>query len=112
MTTPVPKEISQLLTHWSEGDEREFKRAIELNPNNVSAHHWYSHYLVLQDRLDESLAESLRALALDPLDVGMNFHLGFHYRAARQYEQAVAQLQKTLGMNRNHSGAHGILGTV
>jgi tetratricopeptide (TPR) repeat protein len=61
-------------------------------------------------RFEESLAESQRALALDPLDVAMNFHLGFHYIFARQYDQAIAQLQKTLEMSRNSEGAHGILG--
>ncbi|MFN0120213.1 MAG: protein kinase domain-containing protein [Blastocatellia bacterium] len=92
--------------------EREFKRAIALNPNYVVAHHYYAHYLVLMGRLEESLTESQRALALDPLDVAMNFHLGWYYYQARQYDQAVAQLQKTLTMNQNHSGAHGILGQV
>lgn len=92
--------------------EREFKRAIALNPNYVNARHWYSHYLISMGRFEESLAESQRALALDPLDVAMNFHLGWHYFHARQYDQAIAQLQKTLEMNRNSDSAHGILGLV
>jgi tetratricopeptide (TPR) repeat protein len=91
--------------------EREFKRAIALNPNYVVAHHMYSHYLISVGRFEESLAESRRALALDPLDVAMNFHLGFHYFNARQYDQAVAQLQKTLGM-KQHPEALAILGMV
>ncbi len=105
-----------LIAHSYEWDwssvEREFKRAIALNPNYVVAHHFYAHYLVLMGRLEEALAESQRALALDPLDVAMNFHLGWYYYQARQYDQAVVQLQKTLAMNRNHNGAHGILGHV
>jgi len=92
--------------------EREFKRAIALKPDCVPAHHWYSHLLISQGRFDESLAESLHALALDPLDVAMNFHLGFHYWNARQYDQARAQLEKTLTMDPNHHETHGILGAT
>jgi TolB-like protein/DNA-binding winged helix-turn-helix (wHTH) protein/Flp pilus assembly protein TadD len=92
--------------------EREFKRAIALKPDFVPAHHWYSHVLISQGRFDESLAESLQALALDPLDVAMNFHLGFHYWNARQYDQASAQLEKTLTMDPNHHETHGILSLV
>ncbi|MFN0122414.1 MAG: protein kinase domain-containing protein [Blastocatellia bacterium] len=105
-----------MIAHSYEWDwnsvEREFKRAVALNPNYVVAHHFYAHYLLLMGRLEEALAESQRALALDPLDVAMNFHLGWYYYQARQYDQAEAQFQKTLAMNRNHSGAHGILGQV
>ncbi len=74
--------------------EREFQRAIALNPNDVNAHHQYSHYFIIMGRFDESLAESQRALALDPLDVGIIYHLGYHYYNARQYDQAIVQLQK------------------
>lgn len=90
--------------------EREFKRTQALSPNSAPALHFYSHYLVLMGRFDESLAVSLRALGLDPLDIGMNLHLGFHYYNARQPAQAVAQLQKTLAMSPGHPEAHGILG--
>jgi TolB-like protein/Tfp pilus assembly protein PilF len=96
---------------WA-GAERELKRAIALKPDFVPAHHWYSHVLISQGRFDESLAESLHALALDPLDVAMNFHLGFHYWNARQYDQASAQLEKTLTMDPNHHETHGILSLV
>ena len=96
---------------WT-GAEREFRRAIALKPDSVPAHHWYSHVLISQGRVDESLAESLQALALDPLNVAMNFHLGFHYWNARQYDQASAQLEKTLTMDPNHHETHGILSLV
>ncbi len=92
--------------------EREFQRAIALNPNYVNAHHMYSHYFIYQGRFAESLAESERALALDPLDVAINFHLGLHYFFARQYAQAIKQLQKTLDIDRNYAEAHVILGLV
>ena len=102
-----------MLQEWDwNAAERELKRAIALNPNDVDAHHWYSHYLIYLGRFEESLVESERALALDPLDVGMNYHLGFHYFNAHQYDQAIAQLQKALDMNPNHSDAHSVLGLV
>jgi tetratricopeptide (TPR) repeat protein len=92
--------------------EREFKRAIALNPDFLPAQHVYSHLLVALGRFDESLTVSLRGLALDPLDIPMNYHLGWHYWHARQLELARAQLEKTLTMNPNHSDANGILGLV
>jgi TolB-like protein/DNA-binding winged helix-turn-helix (wHTH) protein/Tfp pilus assembly protein PilF len=96
---------------WS-GAERSFTRAIALDPNDASAHHWYSHYLIATGRFDESLAESRRALALDPLDVPMNAHLGFHFLHARQYDLAVAQLRRTIEMDPSSEMAHGLLGAA
>jgi serine/threonine-protein kinase len=107
--------LAMIATLWEwdwNGAEREFKRAIALNPNYVDARHSYSHLLVDMGRFEESLAQSQRALALDPLDVGMNFHLGFHYYNARQYDQAKTQLQKTIGMDSKFPEAHSILGLV
>ncbi len=102
-----------MLQEWDwQTAEREFQRAVALNPNYVPALHMYSHYFIYRERFPESLAMSQRALALDPLDVGMNYHMGFHYFNARQYEQAIAALQKTLTLNRNHPLVHEVLGMV
>jgi tetratricopeptide (TPR) repeat protein len=49
---------------------------------------------------------------LDPLDVGMTFHLGFHYYLSRHYELAVTQLERTLVMNPKFAEAHSVLGLV
>jgi tetratricopeptide (TPR) repeat protein len=84
--------------------EREFKRAIELNPNDLDAHHWYSHFLMPQGRVEESLTESKRALELSPFDVLMNLHLAWHYYYARQYDQAFDQIQKTIEMDKTFVG--------
>jgi serine/threonine-protein kinase len=80
--------------------EREFKRAIELNPNNADAHHWYSHYLLGQQRIEESLTQSKRALELSPFDVLMTIHMAWHYLYARQYDQAFDQVGKAMEMDK------------
>src|ERR1700722_7847176 len=49
--------------------EAQYKRAVELNPNNAVCHHWYSHFLTAVGRIEESLSESRRCLELDPLDM-------------------------------------------
>src|SRR3989440_1087841 len=90
---------------WA-GAEREFKRAIELDPNYANAHHWYSHYLMATGRTEESLAESKRALGLDQLDLVMNVHLGWHYIYAHQYDLAIEQFRKTLEMDPNFGLTH------
>jgi TolB-like protein/DNA-binding winged helix-turn-helix (wHTH) protein/tetratricopeptide (TPR) repeat protein len=79
--------------------EKEFRRAIELDPNYTTAHHWYSHCLLPLGRTEESLAESKRALELEPLQLVVGIHLGWHYLYARQYDQAIEQFRKTLELD-------------
>ena len=76
--------------------EREFKRAVELNPNYSIAHHWYAHYLMHMGRTSESLEEAKRAKELDPLSLFINNGLARQYYLARQYDLAVTQCRKTL----------------
>jgi adenylate cyclase len=92
--------------------EREFKRAIELNPNNADAHHWYSHFLMGQGRIEESLTQSKRALELSPFDILLNVHLGWHYLYARQYDQALEQIEKTVEMDKNFAETYPFLGLI
>src|SRR6266566_2821130 len=92
------------------GAETEFKRGIELNPAYAEGHHYYSHYLIAMGRDEESLNESRRCLELEPLNLLLNVHLGWHYLYARQYDQAVNQLQKTLEMDANFAQTHRWLG--
>ena len=75
--------------------EREFRRAIELNPNYATAHHWYAEYLIALDRADDSLAEIKRARELDPLSLIINTDIGKILYYARRYDEAIAQLQET-----------------
>jgi TolB-like protein/Flp pilus assembly protein TadD len=89
---------------------KEFQRAIELNPNYATAHHWYSAYLDDVGRLDDSLTEIKRALELDPLSLIINTDLGSTYYDARRYDEAIEQLRKTLEMDPNFYSAHMRLG--
>ena len=68
-------------------------------PNYTAAHHWYSHCLLPLGRTEESLAESKRALELEPLQLVVGIHLGWHYLYARQYDQAIEQFRKTLELD-------------
>lgn len=86
--------------NWS-GAEREYQRAIELNPNYATAHQWYAEYLMYMERFDESLAEFKRAQELDPLSLVINTELGSPYLYMRQCDQAMKQYQKGLEMDPN-----------
>jgi serine/threonine protein kinase/tetratricopeptide (TPR) repeat protein len=83
------------------GAEREFKRAIELNPNYATGHHWYGDSLEAKGRLDEALEEIKRALQLDPLSLIINMALGEIFYCKREYDQAIQQYSKTLELDPN-----------
>jgi tetratricopeptide (TPR) repeat protein len=92
------------------GADREFKRAIELNPSNVEAHHMYSHYLLAMGRMEESLVESRAVLALDPLSSLGIGHFGPHYLSARQYDDAIRDLRTYLLKEPGDTDSYGLLG--
>jgi TolB-like protein/Flp pilus assembly protein TadD len=92
--------------------EREFKRAIELNPNYANAHHWYALSLMWTGRHDEALLEVTRARQLDPLLLAVNANLGFILAAARRYDEAVAECRKTVDLDPNFPLAHYRLGQI
>jgi tetratricopeptide (TPR) repeat protein len=94
------------------GAEREFRRAIELNPNYATARHWYSLYLGATRRLDEAIIEAKRAQEADPLSLVISTHAGMAFYLARRYDQAIEQLHKALEMDPNFPGAHLFLGLV
>jgi len=98
--------------HDAEAQER-FRRAIELNPGNSRAHHWYSRFLGQKGgHQTEAIAEARQALELDPLSPLINDNLGLNYYWAREYEPAISQLKKTLDIDPNFWRAHMSLGVV
>ena len=94
---------------WADA-EREYKRAIELNPNLALAHRWYAAYLRLMGRHDQAIAEISRARDLDPLSPGVNATVGYVLSSARQYDQATTALKKTIDLDPKYPYAHLFLG--
>jgi len=91
--------------------EREFKRAIELNPNYPVAHHWYAIFLsTIPGRIPEALTEIRRALDLDPTSLIINSWYGRILDVAGQLDEAVEQLKKTVELDPNFILAHYRLG--
>ena len=90
---------------WA-GSEREYRRAIELNPNDSMIHVSYSHYLQVRKRFDEALEENRRALDLAPLDILCSMHLAWLYYDSHDGEKAVAQSKRVLEMDPAFTGAY------
>jgi eukaryotic-like serine/threonine-protein kinase len=91
--------------NWGEA-EKQYRLAIEMNPNYATAHHWYGVYLSSLGRFDEALPELKKALELDPLSLIINTGLGRLYCGARRYDEAIDQLKTTLEMEPNFAEAH------
>jgi eukaryotic-like serine/threonine-protein kinase len=91
---------------------REFQRAIALNPNYATAHQWYGngYLLAIMGRFDEAIAEGKRALELDPLSLIVNSDLGQDYYFARQFDKAIEQLRKNVEIDPSFYMAHANLG--
>lgn len=90
--------------------EREFKRAIWLNPKYSRAHDGYAQCLLEMGQIEESLAECNLALELDPLDLEINQHLGWYYVLTDQTDLAIEQLNKTLALGSDLHRARILLG--
>lgn len=94
---------------WSAA-ERGFERAIELNPNYATAHHWYGEYLVLVRQFEKGFEYLQRAQELDPLSLPIAVDLGQYYFFTRQYEKAVEQITKALDLEPDFVRALAVLG--
>lgn len=90
-----------------QGAEREFRRAIQLNPQYATAHQWYAESLSWQGRFQEAIAESEQARRLDPLSpiIGSDYASILYY--SRQYESALKQIHSVLELDPNFEHAQG-----
>ena len=80
---------------WGEA-ERNFQRAIEINPSFGMAHHDYAWFLIAIERFDEGIEHMKLAQRLDPLSPLANSDVGWAYLMARRYDEAVEQIKRTL----------------
>jgi len=94
---------------WT-GAEREFRRAIQLNPGYLTAHLWYAEYLTARGRFDQAQAQLNRALQLNPASPVVSLASGYRFYYAHQQAQAIEQWQKTLAAEPAFLPAHVALG--
>ena len=92
--------------------EREFRRAIELDPRYASARQWHAFLLVTRGRLDEAMAESLRALELDGTSVSVRRSVGWAHYYARRHDQARYHMLRAMTMNPMAAESYRILALI
>ncbi len=103
--------VVHMLNDWDWASaEKEFKQAVEFQPSNATAHHWYAQYLTAMGQHEEAMAEIKRAQELDPFSVIIQRDVGLHYYFAGNYDGAIAQLQNTLNLDPNYALTHRLLG--
>jgi Tfp pilus assembly protein PilF len=99
-----------MLSKWDwVNSEKEFKLALELNPNYATAHHWYSQWFLSMGRLEESLRMISRAAELDPVSQAILKDRGLTLYYNRQYDSAIEMAIKTLELDPNYASAHRLL---
>jgi len=95
--------------NW-EAAEKEYLRAIALNPGYATAHQWYALHLSVLGRFDEAITELRKAVSLDPLSLIISADLADVLFAAHRYDEAIQQSRKTIEMDPNFAIAHYELG--
>jgi DNA-binding winged-HTH domains len=94
----------------NEAAQREFERAIALNPNYATAYSYYAIDLIGDGRLDEALEKITRAVEIDPLSVPIITNFGMVLHRLRRYDEAIEQFKKSIEMNPAFARAHWGLG--
>jgi serine/threonine protein kinase/Tfp pilus assembly protein PilF len=91
------------------GAEREFRQAIDLDPNYATAHQWYAECLSYRGRLDEAISELHLGIRLDPLSPIIHATLGDALYRARRFDEAVQEFKTTLDIDSGFPLAHSLL---
>jgi eukaryotic-like serine/threonine-protein kinase len=102
---------SQFEWDWA-GTEREYRRAIELNPEYGTAYHWYAWYLATVGRHAEAVQSIRRARDLEPASPVIHSRVGLFLYFARRFDEAVEECRKSLEMDPTFAWGHNSLGSV
>ena len=92
------------------GARREFDRAIALNPEYATAHHWFAHYWLAMGQPEKALAESRKAQVLDPSSLVIDVGVGWCYYHGRRFGEAIKEYRAALEISPDFGLAHAVLG--
>jgi TolB-like protein/DNA-binding winged helix-turn-helix (wHTH) protein/Tfp pilus assembly protein PilF len=90
---------------WT-GAEREFRRALELDPGYATGHQWYANYLKTTGRMEQALTEARRAQELDPLSLIINLNVAELLIHNHRFDEATLQIRKVLELDPSFADAH------
>jgi eukaryotic-like serine/threonine-protein kinase len=96
---------------WKEA-EAAFQRGLALNPDYPTANHWYAEYAMTMGRHEEAIARMKKSQELDPLSLIISVAIGWAHYMARRYDDADAQLRRTVELDANYPVTYWILGLV
>jgi eukaryotic-like serine/threonine-protein kinase len=96
---------------WHEA-QTEFQRSLELSPAYPTGNHWYAEYVMTMGRQAEAIARMKNSQELDPLSLIINVAIGWASYMARQYDEAIEQLLRTVELDPNYPVTYWILGLV
>lgn len=104
------------VTIWETGDRllamQDIRRALELKPDSVNAHHYLALLHLIQSEFDQSLLEMNKALQIDQFSMVINVNIGTILLRQKRYDEAEAQCRKSLELDPNFPRAHWVLGLV
>jgi DNA-binding winged helix-turn-helix (wHTH) protein/tetratricopeptide (TPR) repeat protein len=103
--------MSRFDWNWDEA-EREFKRAIELNPADTTAHHWYALHLITMGRAQEAISQMRTAQKLDPHSSVLRTDTALVLFYARRYDEAVEEVNRVIKAEPSFGLAHRTLGVI
>jgi TolB-like protein len=99
-SSDVAHEVLAVINTWTDWDwdaaKREFRRALELNPNNANAHAYYAHFLAIVGRIDEAVEHSERSIELDPYNPLFTALYGTVLNFDRRHDDAIATAHAAL----------------